>query len=72
MSVIVIFCSCTEGFLGVNYEGYRQTDQIDERFCGDLWPPELTSKDARLVLTFDTHGSTAARFFASYKFLSGN
>ena len=66
------FCfSCTEGFLGVNYQGYRQINQIDEKFCGKLWPPELTSKDPRMVLTFDTYGATAARFMASYRFLSG-
>lgn len=62
--------NCTEGYLGVNYEGYRQTSQTDERFCGKLWPPELTSKDPRMILTFDTYGANSARFVASYRFLS--
>ena len=55
----------------MNLEGYRQTSNVDEKFCGKLWPPELTSKDPRMILTFDTHNATTARFVASYRFLSG-
>ena len=68
---VFLLFSCTEGFLGVNLEGYRQTSNVDEKFCGKLWPPELTSKDPRMILTFDTHNATTARFVASYRFLSG-
>ena len=67
----VFYCSCTEGYLGVNYEGHRRADYIDEKFCGKLYPPELESKDPRMILTFDTHGATQARFIAEYRFLPG-
>ncbi|KAL4233470.1 hypothetical protein ACF0H5_008151 [Mactra antiquata] len=61
---------CVEGFLGVTYEGHRKSNVIDEKFCGHLWPPELVSQDARLILTFDTHGASKAGFVAKYQFLS--
>lgn len=63
--------SCREGFLGVSREGHKKADVIDEKFCGHLWPPELTSKDPRMILTFDTHGASIARFMLQYKFVKG-
>ncbi|XP_052810880.1 cubilin-like isoform X1 [Mya arenaria] len=62
--------SCLEGHLGVTFEGHRQPNKIDERFCGELWPPELISKDPRLILHFNTTGASKARFLAEYQFLS--
>ncbi|XP_060597255.1 cubilin-like isoform X3 [Ruditapes philippinarum] len=62
--------NCKEGFLGVTKEGHRKPSVIDEKFCGHLWPPELTSKDPRMILTFDTHGASTARFMLQYKFIS--
>ncbi|XP_045197836.2 cubilin-like isoform X2 [Mercenaria mercenaria] len=62
--------NCKEGFLGVTYEGHRRSTEIDEKFCGHLWPPELTSRDPRMILTFDTHGASKARFMLQYEFLS--
>ncbi|KAH3730549.1 cubilin-like isoform X2 [Dreissena polymorpha] len=62
--------SCLEGSLGVTLEGHRRPDVINERFCGVLWPPNLTSKDPRMILNFNTNKATSARFMVDYQFLS--
>ena len=72
LDTILCFCfSCQTGFLGVSLEGHRRPGDIDDRYCGDLWPPELNSRDPRMILHFNTNGASRARFIAHYKFLSG-
>ncbi|KAL3884105.1 hypothetical protein ACJMK2_030327, partial [Sinanodonta woodiana] len=62
--------NCSAGYLSVNLRGHRDPFHEDEKFCGKLWPPDLTSIDPRMILTFDTHGASRGRgFFAYYSFL---
>lgn len=63
---------CNSGFLVVNLKGSEGLAGVDERFCGSLLPPNLTSQDARMVMTFDTHGghSSSRGFSATYQFVT--
>ncbi|XP_060067678.1 bone morphogenetic protein 1-like [Ylistrum balloti] len=59
--------SCTRGHLLV--EG-QKVNNGTEKFCGKLIPPDLNSKDSRMVLTLDTHGAYAKRgFSANFEFI---
>ncbi|CAG2197300.1 unnamed protein product [Mytilus edulis] len=49
---------CYEGYLEVNLKGTLGVGAFDERFCGSLLPPNLTSEDSRMILTLDTHKSS--------------
>ncbi|XP_069129716.1 tolloid-like protein 1 isoform X1 [Argopecten irradians] len=62
-----VMTSCTRGHLLV--EGHKDNNG-SEKFCGSLFPPNLHSKDSRMVLTLDTHGAFAKRgFSANFEFI---
>ncbi|XP_021344152.1 protein SpAN-like, partial [Mizuhopecten yessoensis] len=62
-----VMTSCTRGHLLV--EGHKDNNG-SEKFCGTLFPPNLHSKDSRMVLTLDTHGAYAKRgFSANFEFI---
>ncbi|XP_063403810.1 cubilin-like isoform X2 [Mytilus trossulus] len=62
---------CYEGYLEVNLKGTLGVGAFDERFCGSLLPPNLTSEDSRMILTLDTHKSRSSRGFSStYQFIT--
>lgn len=69
---LVLYWSCYEGYLEVNLKGTLGVGAFDERFCGSLLPPNLTSEDSRMILTLDTHKSRSSRGFSSiYQFITG-
>ena len=57
----------------VNLKGSEGSAGVDERFCGLLLPPNLTSQDARMIMTLDTHGANrrSRGFSSTYHFVIG-
>ncbi|KAJ8314503.1 hypothetical protein KUTeg_006653 [Tegillarca granosa] len=59
--------NCDRGYLAVNLRGTKTLAGIaDEKFCGTLLPPTLTSEEPRMILTLDTNGLLWGRGFSIF------